>query len=241
MVHWAPPKRVDLSVSEHDLSDLGVLIIDDSRAFLSLLTDVLHGFGIRNIIRSTDAIEGFEIIGREKIDIALVDYEMPLINGLEFANMVRTAPDSGNRFISMILVTAFCSRKIVMESIKAGYDDFLAKPMRPADLHNKLIKLTRGSKDYILTPSGYFGPDRRRRIEPNDVPKERRSADLSILVGPRDINAITRVQALASMGNTAELRQLWEDRFKDLVAKRQENKALEDPKAAKPMMADADS
>ena len=217
------------------------MIIDDSRAFLSLLTDVLHGFGIRNIIRSTDAIEGFEIIGREKIDIALVDYDMPLINGLEFANMVRTAPDSGNRFISIILVTAFCSRKIVMDSIKAGYDDFLAKPMRPTDLHNKLIKLTQNPKNYILTPSGYFGPDRRRRIEPNDVQQERRCADLSILVGPRDMNAITRVQALASMGNTTELRQLWEDRFKDLISKRQENKALEDLETTEPKMADADS
>lgn len=228
-------------MSKHDLSGLGVLVIDDSRAFLSLLTDVLHGFGIRNIIRSTDAIEGFEIIGREKIDIALVDYDMPLINGLEFANMVRTAPDSGNRFISMILVTAFCSRKIVMDSVKCGYDDFLAKPMRPADLYNKLIKLTQNPKNYILTPSGYFGPDRRRRIEPNDVQKERRTADLSILVGPRDMNAITRVQALASMGNTAELRQLWEDRFKDLISKRQENKALEDADAAEPKMAGAES
>ena len=219
-------------MSEYDLSGLRILLIDDSRAFLSLMTDVLHGFGIRHITRTTDAIEAFEIINRENVDVAFVDYDMPLITGIEFGSMVRTAPDSGNRFISMILITAYASRKVVMESINNGFDEFLAKPTRPADVYNKLIKLTQHPKRYILTPSGYFGPDRRRRYEPGEVSQERRESDLSIVVGPRDMGAIKQVQALAAMGNTGELKQLWADRFKDLRARPASSGSSEDaPKA----------
>lgn len=219
-------------MSEYDLSGLRILLIDDSRAFLSLMTDVLHGFGIRHITRTTDAIEAFEIINRENVDVAFVNYDMPLITGIEFGTMVRTAPDSGNRFISMILITAYASRKVVMESINNGFDDFLAKPTRPADVYNKLIKLTQSPKRYILTPSGYFGPDRRRRYEPGEVNVERREADLSIGVGPRDMGAIKQVQALAAMGNTKELKQLWSDRFKDLRSGAKSNDTA--PKESKP-------
>jgi len=203
---------------EHDLSDQSVLLIDDSRTFLSLMTDVLHGFGIRNIIRSTDAVEAFEIVSREQVDVALVDYEMPLINGLEFASLVRTAPDSRNKFLSMILVTGHSSRKIVMESIKGGFDDFLAKPMRPIDLYQKMVQLKERPKQYVLTPSGYFGPDRRRRPDPNFAQKERRERNLGIVVGLRDIPAITKVQSMAAAGNTKALKKMWEDKFEDLKA-----------------------
>ncbi len=201
-----------------DLSGLRLLLIDDSRTFLSLLTDVLHGFGIREIARTSDAIEAFEIIGREALDVALVDYEMPLINGIEFANMVRTAPDSRNKFLSMILLTSHCSRKVVMESIKAGFDDFLGKPMRPDHLRQKLIQLTQVPKSYVLTPSGYFGPDRRRRDDPQFGHENRRRDDLSIVVGPRDLKTIERVQRMAEMGNRKQLEKLWDDNFKDLTA-----------------------
>ena len=205
-------------MKDHDLSGLRLLIIDDSRTFLSLLTDVLHGFGIREIVRTSDAIEAFEIIGREPLDVALVDYEMPLINGIEFANMVRTAPDSRNKFLSMILLTSHCSRKTVMESIKAGFDDFLGKPMRPVHLRQKLVHLTQQPKTYVLTPSGYFGPDRRRRIDPQYSGDDRRSEDLSIVVGPRDLKTIEKVQRLAEMGNRAQLEKLWDLNFKNLTA-----------------------
>jgi len=215
-------------VSKHDLSGLNVLLIDDSRSFLSLLTGVLHGFGIRNIRRTTDAIDAFEMISREPLDLALVDYEMPLFNGVEFANMVRTAPDSRNKFISMILVTVHCSHKVVMESIKSGFDDFLAKPMRSADLYSKIVQLTRREKRYIIAPSGYFGPDRRRRQDANFTQPERRRENLSVVVSPRDIHIIEKVQSMAAMGQAAKLGRVWHDWFPDLAAHAKESGALAD-------------
>ena len=205
-------------MKDYDLSEVRVLLVDDSRSFLSLLTDVLHGFGIRDIVRTSDAIQAFEIIRREALDIALVDYQMPLINGIEFANMVRTAPDSRNKFLSMILITGHCSRSVVMQSIKAGFDDFLAKPIRPAHLLQKLLQLRERPKDYVLTPTGYFGPDRRRRVDPQFGAQDRRDGDHSIVVGPRDLNVIEKVQRLAEMGNKEELQKLWNEHFKDLTA-----------------------
>lgn len=221
-------------MKDDDLSSLRLVLIDDSRSFLSLLTDVLHGFGIRNITRSSDAIEAFEIIEREVLDLAIVDYDMPLINGLEFANMVRTAPDSHNKFLSMILITSQPSRKVVNESIKAGFDDILAKPMRPDHLRRKLLQLKNNPKQYILTPSGYFGPDRRRRADPNYVRTDRRQKDYSMVVSPYDIRVVERVQGMAAMGKSKEVWKLWSMAFNDLTANQAEptaapEKAVENP------------
>lgn len=216
---------------EHDLSGLNVLLIDDSRTFLSLMTDILHGFGIRNIIRTTDAVEAFEIVSREPVDVALVDYEMPLINGLEFASLVRTAPDSRNKFLSMILVTGHCSRKIVMESITSGFDDFLAKPMRSIDLYQKLVNLQERQKQYVLTPSGYFGPDRRRRPDPNFALEDRRNKNVGVIVGPRDLRAIQKVQSMSAAGNTKALKRMWAANFEDLKAASKPSEPSEEAEA----------
>lgn len=227
---------------EHDLSGLSLLLIDDSRTFLSLMTDILHGFGIRNIIRTTDAVEAFEIVSREPVDIALVDYEMPLINGLEFASLVRTAPDSRNKFLSMILVTGHCSRQIVMESITSGFDDFLAKPMRPIDLYQKLVKLKERQKQYVLTPSGYFGPDRRRRLDPNFAQDNRRKKNVGVIVGPRDLRAIQKVQTMSASGNTKALKNLWAANFEDLKAASRPNEPAEQAEpATEPEIADTEA
>ncbi|MGI9414819.1 MAG: response regulator [Hyphomicrobiales bacterium] len=231
---------------EFELSDKHVLIIDDSRPFLSLMTDALHGFGIRKIIRSTDAIEAFEIIGRERIDLALVDYNMPLINGFEFANLVRCAPDSPNKFLPMILVTGHCSRRVVMESIENGFDDFLAKPLRAINLYQKITNLFENPKPYILTPSGYFGPDRRRREDPSNVHTERREKNQAITVGRKDLRLIHWVQNKVLSGNTEDVRQFWRESFEKAVDKQEADaelqamaaKANSDPKAQKAEPAD---
>lgn len=194
---------------EYDMSNRHVLVIDDSRTFLTLMTDLLRSFGARNVIRTTDAIEAFEIIGREKIDLALVDYNMPLINGFEFASMVRCAPDSANKFMPMILVTGHSSRRLVMDCISNGFDDFLAKPLSAKSLFDKMVRVFENPEPYILTPSGYFGPDRRRREDPSMTPSARRELDLAIPVGPRDIQLIQRVQNMAQTGNNAALQKLW--------------------------------
>jgi len=204
---------------DYELSDKHVLVVDDSRPFLSLMTDALHGFGIRNIIRTTDAIEAFEIIGRERVDIALVDYNMPLINGFEFANLVRCAPDSANKFMPMILVTGHCSRRIVMESIENGFDDFLAKPLRAINLYQKIINIFEKPKPYILTPSGYFGPDRRRREDPASIHEERRVKNQAVVMTPKDLRLIHWVQNKVLAGNTADVEEFWRTTFEKAIDK----------------------
>jgi CheY-like chemotaxis protein len=173
-------------MSDFDLSGKHVLIVDDSRHFLSLLTSVLHGFGCRQISRSTEAADAFEIISRETVDLAIVDYKMPMLNGFEFASLVRSAKDTSNRFMPMFLVTGHGSRQIVMDSITNGFDDFLLKPIRPIDLYRKMVRHFEHPLPYIRTPGGYFGPDRRRKTDPNRRgDKERRCKDLAVRVDGR--------------------------------------------------------
>ena len=201
-----------------DFSEKNVLILDDSRAFLSLMTDILRGLGVRNIVRCVDAIEAFEVIGRESVHLAFVDYEMPIINGCEFASLVRTAPDCPDKFLPLILVTGHASRTIVMECLSVGFNHVLAKPLSAASLSSKMHDVFEEPPRFILTPSGYFGPERRRRNDPDGISRDRRKVDLAVPVGPRDLKLVHWVQKRAEMGDTAELSKMWAAVTKDHAA-----------------------
>ena len=201
-----------------DLSEKNVLLLDDSRAFLSLMTDILRGLGVRNIVRCVDAIEAFEVIGRESIHLALVDYEMPIINGCEFASLVRTAPDCPDKFLPMILVTGHASRNIVMECLSVGFNHVLAKPLSASSLSSKMHDVFVEPPRFILTPGGYFGPERRRRNDPDRVVRDRRKADLAVPVGPRDLKLVHWVQRRVELGDTEELSKMWAAVTKDCAA-----------------------
>jgi CheY-like chemotaxis protein len=189
-------------MSKFDLSGKHVLIVDDSRHFLSLLTSVLHGFGCRHISRSTEATEAFEIISRDSVHLAIVDYKMPMLNGFEFASLVRSARDSANRYMPMFLTTGHGSRQIVMDSITHGFDDFLLKPIRPIDLHRKMVHHFQNPLPYIRAPGGYFGPDRRRKADPNHRNDERRKRDMAV---SSDAHAESRPEAESDTPAALEL------------------------------------
>ena len=58
-----------------------------------------------------------------------------------------------------------------------GVDDFLAKPVRPIDVHNRMVAVLDRPRKYIKTGSGYFGPDRRRSNNKAYMGPDRRKKD----------------------------------------------------------------
>lgn len=116
-----------------------MLIIDDSKAMRTFLSSIAQELSFV----TTEAGDGREALGtlvhndpRAPFDVALVDWEMPLMTGLEFVQAVRRNQDFAE--LKILMVTTLNSMDRVAEALQSGANDFLMKPVTKEMLEEKL-------------------------------------------------------------------------------------------------------
>ena len=89
---------------------------------------------------ASDGREALELLvsndPREPFHLALVDWDMPRMNGLEFVQAVRRNRDFAE--LKLMMVTTQNAQDRVAQALKAGADDFLMKPVTQQMLAEKL-------------------------------------------------------------------------------------------------------
>lgn len=104
------------------------LIIDDSRAMRRMLSAFVAKHAHSETYEAEDGIYGLEQLERySPFDIALVDWDMPRMSGLEFVKAVRA--DSRYDALKLMMVTARNDGDALMEALEEGANDFLMKPL----------------------------------------------------------------------------------------------------------------
>lgn len=150
------------------------LIVEDNTHMLRLLAAMVRAFGIEDVSTAHDSIEALEILKINPIDLAIVDFKLPVLDGLEFTEMVRKSPDSANPFLPIIMVSAYAERSRIIAARDAGVNEFCAKPINAQTLFSRLQSVVNKPRAFINSPD-YFGPDRRRRDDPHYRGPERRA------------------------------------------------------------------
>lgn len=113
------------------------LVIDDSRAMRMILVKMLGEIGFSEVLEAEHGQAGLERLGTsEGCDLALVDWNMPVMNGLEFVNAVRT--ERGYDQMKVMMVTSESSPRQVYEALKAGADEYAMKPVTREVIEGKL-------------------------------------------------------------------------------------------------------
>jgi CheY-like chemotaxis protein len=163
---------------------LRVLIVDDNHHMINIVKTLLRGFGVKTFLEARDAAEAFDIFKSEVVDLIIVDFLMDLLDGTDFIRLVRTADDSPNPYVPIIMLTAYSERSRVMAARDAGVTEFCAKPVTSVELYRKLGALINSPRPFIRA-ANYFGPDRRRRNDPRYQGPERRA--LALGAGPSTI------------------------------------------------------
>jgi len=113
-----------------------VLIIDDSRANRMVLQMMLKEFGFETVEAESGMDAIWELKKRTDIDLITVDYNMPGMNGVQFARLVREKTEFDKIPILMVTVEANPDRQI--EAHEAGVNEFLMKPFSKEMLEAKL-------------------------------------------------------------------------------------------------------
>jgi two-component system, chemotaxis family, chemotaxis protein CheY len=113
------------------------LVVDDSRAMRAAMRRLMTEFGF-DVVEAGDGAEALALLADQAadIDVALVDWHMPNVDGL---TLVRQMQDDPTTFrIRTMMVTAETDVRRVMEALKAGADEYLMKPVTRDALAAKL-------------------------------------------------------------------------------------------------------
>lgn len=112
------------------------LIIDDSRAMRRILRQIVEPLGFE-ILEAGHGQEGLACLHMAgKVEVTLVDWNMPVMNGLEFVKAVR-ADDSWNQ-MKLVMVTTETEPAQMARALMAGVDEFVMKPFTADILIEKL-------------------------------------------------------------------------------------------------------
>lgn len=127
----------------------------------TLLRSLMHALGIKQVIECADGAQGYQELREKRPDFVLTDLSMTPIDGIEFTKMVRTASDSPNPYVPIVMVTGHTERARVEAARDAGVTEFLAKPITAQNLLLRIVEIVERPRSFVRC-DGYFGPDRRR-------------------------------------------------------------------------------
>lgn len=97
-------------------------------------------------------------------------------DGLHLVKWVRTSPDSPDNFLPIIMVTGHTEKARITEARDAGINEFMAKPVSAKALYRRLVSVIEHPRQFVRTKT-YFGPDRRRKVEPFEGPDRRAAGE----------------------------------------------------------------
>ncbi len=114
------------------------LIVDDSRFVRGYLRGMHEERGIA-CDEAADGRAGLELLrGNLSFDLALVDWNMPVMNGLEMLRQLRA---EGFSDLKVMMVTTEAENDYIVRALEAGADEYLMKPFDDQALNEKLAML----------------------------------------------------------------------------------------------------
>jgi CheY-like chemotaxis protein len=106
-----------------------ILVVDDDPALYQVIEGALASEG-HSLLHATDGRRGVDLLAREPVDLAIIDYVMPGMDGLELLEQLR----SDHPGLKAIMITAYGTPEAVLGALRSRVCDFLVKPFSIAEL-----------------------------------------------------------------------------------------------------------
>jgi two-component system, chemotaxis family, chemotaxis protein CheY len=132
-----PSRRVHPGNRNGDEMPSRALIVDDSRAIRMLLAKTVRqiGYEVEEAANGKEALEIIEA-GTSGVDLVLVDWNMPEMNGLDLLKKLRQNPALSS--LRVVMVTTETEIEQIAEAMEAGANEYVMKPFTPEILLEKL-------------------------------------------------------------------------------------------------------
>jgi len=101
------------------------------------MSGALAKVGVDDVVEASNGQEAIDSLSADSaINLVLMDWNMPTMTGIEALKVIR----AGGNKVPIVMVTTESEKDKVLEAIKSGANDYLAKPFGPKDLQEKLDK-----------------------------------------------------------------------------------------------------
>lgn len=118
---------------------MDILIVDDDATNLALFGHMLEMVCDHTPVQFCDPAAALAWSAGHEVDLVLVDYMMPAMDGLEFLRRFRALP--GKDAIPLVMVTADTQTEVLHRALRLGANDFLTKPVNFAELNARVGNL----------------------------------------------------------------------------------------------------
>ena len=161
------------------LQSLDILLADDNPNMRAIVSTMLKSVGVGRVREVNDGAAALAALKDRPADLAIVDFKMLPVDGVTFTHLIRTAKDSPNPYLPIIMMTGHSDKRRVTEARDAGVTEFVTKPVTPQALLIRIQAVIMRPRAFIRG-GDYFGPDRRRRPTENYDGPFRRAGDAVI-------------------------------------------------------------
>ena len=107
-----------------------ILIVDDDATALRSMKNLLSTH--YKILVANSGMNAITILAKNKVDLILLDFEMPIVNGPKVLEMIRSDPNTAN--IPVMFLTAKGDKRSIMEVLRFKPEKYLLKAMLPKDI-----------------------------------------------------------------------------------------------------------
>ncbi|MCK9329576.1 MAG: response regulator [Candidatus Cloacimonetes bacterium] len=127
-----------------------LLTVDDSRMIRMIIINTIKSMGFETL-EAPNADVALEILETESenINLILLDWNMPGMNGFELLKIIKTTDKY--KHIPVMMVTTEGERKNVIKAIQTGAENYLTKPFTPEDLSSKILECLGLADNYMLS------------------------------------------------------------------------------------------
>lgn len=165
-------KKQSIQALASRMGAVRVLIADNDAKIAGLVRSVLTTIGIQHIEVVADGSAALHYLSEHPVDLLITDWQMRPMDGIDLVRHLRSAADSPNKLLPIIMMTARAERMDVETARDVGITEYVIKPFTAQTLMTKLVAIIENPRSFILTEP-YVGPNRRRKMA--DMSGERRT------------------------------------------------------------------
>lgn len=129
----------ELSLQNYDVTQLKVLLVDDSLTARNHISRVLADMGVGTIVKTDNGVNAVEILRKDDFDLIITDFNMPEMDGQQLVSFIRQ--EMGNSYIPIMMVTSEQDEARLGQVQQSGVSAILDKPFEPSTVREVLFRL----------------------------------------------------------------------------------------------------
>jgi two-component system chemotaxis response regulator CheY len=116
-----------------------ILIVDDSATMRRIIRNNLKAMGYEAVVEAENGHLALAKIASDGVDFVIVDWAMPVMDGLELVRAIRSNPRHGK--LPVLMITAVDQEAEIVQAIQANINGYIVKPFEPDTLKKKVEQI----------------------------------------------------------------------------------------------------